>query len=187
MKYVLLACAAIAATEVSAETLARETGLAHWAKVYDVLSNPRCANCHVGDDNRPMWSGPNYGVSRKHGMNINAGTSRSGEEHIACSTCHGATNGTLPHAPPGAAAEWRLAPVEFEWFGKSSREVCEQMRDPARNGGRSANDLAEHVNHDAFVGWGWEPGLGRTPAPLSQAEHEADIRAWGAAGMPCPS
>ncbi len=186
MKYLLLACAVGLSTGANAQETSRAAGLEHWARVYEVLSNPRCANCHVGADNRPMWSGPNYRVAQVHGMNINAGDSRKGDEHIPCTTCHGTENGALPHAPPGADAEWRLAPVEFEWFGKTAREVCEQMRDPTRNGGRSVADLADHVSHDAFVGWGWAPGLGRTSAPFSQTEHEQDILGWGAAGMPCP-
>lgn len=187
MRYLILVFSVFAATAMYAQDTTRDVGLAHWANVYKVLSNPRCVNCHVGADNRPMWSGANYRVSRRHGMNINAGDDRNGEGYIPCTTCHGAENGTLPHAPPGAAAEWRLAPVEFEWFGRTSQEVCEQLRDPLRNGGRSPQDLADHVSHDAFVGWGWEPGLGREPAPFSQVQHKEDVRAWGAAGMPCPN
>ena len=56
----------------------REQGLEAWSRIYDVASHPRCANCHVGADNLPMWSGPSYGETRPHGMFIDGGISRIG-------------------------------------------------------------------------------------------------------------
>ena len=70
------------------DAVSRPDGLAAWARIYEVASHPRCSNCHVGADNRPMWSGPSYGRTRPHGMNINAGESRIGAEYLPCSTCH---------------------------------------------------------------------------------------------------
>jgi len=35
---------------------------------------------------------------------------------------------------------------------------------------------------DALVGWAWAPGVGRAPAPGSQAEFGALVRAWAGAG-----
>ena len=64
------------------EAVSLEDGLAAWDRVYEVASHPRCANCHVGNDNIPMWSGPTYGTARPHGMNINAGESRIGAETL---------------------------------------------------------------------------------------------------------
>lgn len=164
-----------------------EQGLNHWARIYQVFSHPRCANCHVGADHRPMWSGPSYGTPRKHGMNINAGESRIGAEYIPCSTCHFENNSSVPHGTPGAGTAWRLAPVEAEWFGKTSAEICNQVRDPQRNGNRTYLDIAEHLDHDLILHWAWDPGPGREPAPYSLQENVNDILAWGAAGMPCPA
>ena len=110
-----------------------EDGLVAWARIYEVASHPRCSNCHVGADNLPMWSGPSYGRTRPHGMNINAGDSRIGVEYVPCGTCHGVndTGGNPePHMAPQVAMTWQLAPVEAEWFGRDSREVCTQLRDP---------------------------------------------------------
>ena len=59
-------------------------GLEAWARIYEVASHPRCSNCHTGASDRPMWSGPSYGRTRVHGMNIQAGESRIGAEHIQC-------------------------------------------------------------------------------------------------------
>lgn len=168
-------------------------GLAAWDKVYQVLSHPRCANCHTGPDNRPMWSGPEFATPGPHGMNIDAGDSRMGAETLVCSTCHitGPAPGGAPHAPPHAAIDWQLAPVEMEWFGRTSAQVCAQLSDPDRNGGRDWVGIAEHLRDDAahggFVAWGFAPGGGREPAPGNLQSHIDDVLKWGAAGQPCPA
>ncbi|MEM7241235.1 MAG: hypothetical protein AAF429_03520 [Pseudomonadota bacterium] len=165
-----------------------EQGLDAWARIYKVASHPRCSNCHVGADNRPMWSGPAYGRTRPHGMNINGGESRIGVEYVLCSTCHARRSeggNDAPHMAPQVAADWRLAPVEAEWFGKSSDEICNQLRDPALNGDRDMLELASHLDHDVILHWAWNPGGGREPAPYSLQEHVDDILIWGVAGMPC--
>lgn len=173
-------------------SVSKAEGLSAWGRVYEVASHPRCSNCHVGGDNRPMWSGPSYGKTRPHGMNVNAGMSRIGAETTLCSTCHVNVEATkrandTPHAAPHVAMIWRLAPAQAEWFGKASQEVCEQLRDPARNGGRTPAAIAEHLGHDVILHWAWNPGGGREPAPYSLQAHIKDILAWGAAGTPCPS
>jgi len=80
---------------------------------------------------------------------------------------------------------WQLAPVEAEWFGKSSIEVCNQLRDPAQNGDRDFLAIAQHLDHDLILHWAWNPGGGREPAPYSLQEHVNDVLAWGVAGQPC--
>lgn len=170
-----------------AGSVTKEDGLAAWDRIYEVTSHPRCSNCHVGADNRPMWSGPTYGAPRPHGMNINAGDSRIGAEYLLCSTCHAYREDVndMPHAAPQVAMNWRLAPVEAEWFGKSSTDICNQLRDPDRNGGRDYLDLASHLDHDLILHWAWNPGGGREPAPYSLQEHVNDVLTWGVAGYPC--
>lgn len=170
----------------------RAVGLAAWDRIYAVTSHPRCANCHVGPDNVPMWTGPSFARPGPHGMNINAGESRIGVEALVCSTCHAMSEAPndLPHAPPHVGLPWQLAPVEFQWFGKTSAEVCAQLSDPDRNGGRDAAGLVEHIRDDAahrgFVLWGWTPGGTREPAPGTIKDHIADLETWAAAGQPCP-
>ena len=168
-------------------SVTRAQGLEAWARIYEVTSHPRCSNCHVGPDNIPMWSGPSYGRARPHGMRINAGESRIGAEYVLCSTCHAQRDGLndVPHAAPQVAMNWQLAPVEAEWFGKSSVEICNQLRDPDRNGGRDHLDLASHLDHDLILHWAWSPGGGREPAPYSLQSHVNDVLAWGVAGFPC--
>lgn len=191
-----IASAAFAEPKVRIEVPAKGSvspaeGLAAWSRIYEVASHPRCSNCHVGADNRPMWSGPSYGKTRPHGMNVNAGPSRVGAETMLCSTCHVNAEATgrgneTPHAAPRVAMIWRLAPVKAEWFGRTSQQICEQLRDPERNGGRTSKAIAEHLGHDVILHWAWKPGGNREPAPYSLQAHVNDILAWGAAGMPCP-
>src|SRR5262249_56203374 len=69
---------------MTTSALAQDTGLALWGKIYEVFSHPRCANCHVGPDNAPMWSGPEYGpAARPHGMNVTGGGNRPGAGPLA--------------------------------------------------------------------------------------------------------
>ncbi|SLN12991.1 hypothetical protein PEL8287_00470 [Roseovarius litorisediminis] len=188
MKHVLVLFTLLVPQMAPAQSNTAEEGLAAWDRIYQVTSSPRCANCHVGDNNIPMWSGPSYGSTRPHGMYIDAGPSRIGAEFIPCSTCHVSSDrpNLTPHSAPHIAGLWHLAPVEAEWFGKSSNDICTQLRDLERNGGRTAEDLVDHAAEDAIVAWGWTPGGTRVPAPFSQAEHVTDMRIWGAAGQPCP-
>ncbi len=169
-----------------------EEGLAAFDRIYDVAISPRCANCHTGSDNIPMWSGTSYGEARPHGMNIDAGESRIGAETVMCQTCHITTTDleSEPHAAPHFGIPWQLAPVEFEWFGKTPQEICVQLKTPETNGGRDWQGLVEHLGHDASLAgpvlWGFNPGGGREPSPGTLQEHIDDMIAWGAAGQPCP-
>jgi hypothetical protein len=80
---------------------------------------------------------------------------------------------------------WHIAPIEMAWAGKSLREICEQIKDPKRNGGKSMEQLVEHMAEDTLVGWAWAPGVGREPAPGSQKEFGELIRAWVESGAAC--
>ena len=114
-------------------------------------------------------------------------------ETIRCSTCH--MTSTLPNDPAPAplrtGIDWQLAPVDFIWFGNSGAEICAQLKDPKRNGGRDAVGLLEHLRHDAslsgFIPRGWEPGAGRTTPPGTFEDHVKDVARWGAAGQTCPN
>ena len=166
---------------------AQDAGSQAWERIFAVVSHPRCTNCHVGERGRPAWDTLGYGENRLHGMNIAAGESRIGAETIPCRTCHIGAAGpnNVPHAAPQIDDAWRLPPVELAWRGKSSAEVCAQLRDPETNDGFDVAELAEHVRTSEFVRFGFEPGGGRIPAPTSAEELARDIEIWGAAGLPC--
>lgn len=170
------------------------SGEAAWEDIFQVLSHPRCANCHVGDDHTPRWSGPSYeaaygfepGGWMYHGMNVSGDISRIGNSTLPCSTCHQEENANVAHAPPGAHA-WALAPVEMEWFGKASSEVCIRLKSPETNGNRTIEEVADHIDNDELVHWGWAPGPGREPAPFDRKTTAELIRQWGLDGAPCPA
>jgi hypothetical protein len=174
-------------------SVSRAEGLEAWKRIEAVVTHPRCANCHVDAKAIPIWSPAGETRPRVHGMNIHGGDSRIGAEAISCSTCHmTSTQANEPApSPPRAGIDWQLAPVEFIWFGKSGVEICAQLKDPQRNGGRDAAGLVAHLRHDAslngFIPRGWAPGEGRSTPPGSFEEHVKDMATWGAAGQPCPN
>jgi len=73
------------------------------------------------------------------------------------------------------------------WEGRSLGSICEQLKDPARNGNRSVADILHHVVTDSLVKWAWNPGPGRSAAPGSNADFGALLRAWTEAGAHCPA
>ena len=81
---------------------------------------------------------------------------------------------------------WQLAPMEMAWEGKSVSQICQQLKDPARNGGRTLALLHEHLAKDDLVAWGWAPGEGREPAPGSQQQLGELAQAWIDNGAQCP-
>ena len=81
---------------------------------------------------------------------------------------------------------WALAPLEMAWEGKSNGEICAQLKDPKRNGGKSLATLHEHFARDDLVAWGWNPGEGREPAPGSQELAGQLLQAWIDSGAVCP-
>jgi hypothetical protein len=101
-----------------------------------------------------------------------------------CSSCHQDRN--LEHARVPGAPNWHLAPLPMAWLGRTPGQICAQIKDPARNGGKTLEQIWEHSAHDALVAWGWKPGHGRTPAPGTQKEFADLIRAWIDTGAACP-
>jgi hypothetical protein len=82
---------------------------------------------------------------------------------------------------------WQLAPQSMAWQTKSMRQICEQIKDKRANGGKTLAQLHEHMAHDSLVGWAWNPGLHRDPAPGTQEDFGRLIEAWIATGAACPT
>jgi len=72
------------------------------------------------------------------------------------------------------------------WEGKTLGEICAQLKDPERNGGRSLDDLVHHIGGDTLVGWAWAPGFGRESAPGTQEQAGTLAEAWVKTGAACP-
>jgi hypothetical protein len=118
--------------------------------VYKVLMHPRCMNCHPsgevplqGDDSHP------------HLQNVKRGEDGKGKYALKCANCHQDANLAGANMPPGNPT-WQLPrkdmPLVFQ--GKSPRELADQLKDPKQNGGRTLEQLVEHVTHDKLVLWG---------------------------------
>ena len=145
-----------------------------------VLTHPRCVNCHPAGDR------PRQGDERRlHQPPVARGVDGHGTETMRCSICHQNANfdpGRVPGHP-----EWHLAPREMAWEGKTVAEICAQIKDPARNGGRKVEQLVHHIGEDTLVGWAWAPGAGRSPAPGTQKQAGALVDAWVKSGAACPA
>lgn len=158
----------------------RERSVALFQEAGKVLQSPRCMNCHPAGD-RPSQTD----VMRPHQPVVVRGPANIGAPGMTCGTCHGAANFD-PARVPGHP-EWSLAPIEMAWQGRSLGQICEQIKDPARNGGKDLAALVYHMAEDSLVGWGWSPGAGRMPAPGTQAEFGALVTAWAEGGAHCPA
>jgi hypothetical protein len=144
-----------------------------------VLLHPRCVNCHPAGE-APLQTD----ASRPHHQHV---TRRIEALGTHCTACH------RPNAPQGvglppSAAEWKMPsaelPLVFE--GRSPAQLCDQLKDPARNGGLSPEALREHMAHDPRVVWSFSPGPGRTPPPLTHPRFLEAFEAWLQQGQPCP-
>jgi starvation-inducible DNA-binding protein len=78
-----------------------------------------------------------------------------------------------------------VAPASMSWQGLTAAQICEQIKDPARNGGRTLAKIHEHLALDTLVGWAWSPGAGRNPAPGTQQQFGQLIAAWIETGAAC--
>lgn len=70
--------------------------------------------------------------------------------------------------------------------GRTPAQLCRQLKDPAQTGGKDLAALLHHIEEDELVGWGWNPGEGRTPVPVPRAEFVAAFRSWMDGGAVCP-
>jgi hypothetical protein len=157
-----------------------ERSRALFAEAGKVIQSPRCQNCH------PVGERPTQGDDmHPHLPLVVRGLDDQGAIAMRCITCHQTAN-FAPAAVPGAP-KWHVAPVEMAWQGKSLGAICEQIKDPARNGKRSLAQIHDHMAHDELVGWGWHPGGTRAPAPGTQAQFGELIGAWIRTGAACPA
>ena len=144
-----------------------------------VLLHPRCINCHPAGDT------PHQGMQLAlHDPPIVRGPADRGVAGNECTTCHQDRNQELTRVP--GAPEWHLAPIEMAWVGKTPRQLCEQLKDPQRNGGKTLAQIVDHTAHDKLVAWGWAPGANREPAPGTQQQFGALVAAWVETGAHCP-
>ena len=170
------------ATKATASATPASNG-ALFVEVVSVLRHPRCMNCHSrGDFPRQGNDG------HPHAMNVRRGPEGHGVTAEKCSTCHQDHNLAGAHMPPGAPS-WALPPrtTPMIWQGLSDGQICRSIKDPKQNKNRNLDQLVEHLTKDKLVAWGWNPGQGRDPIPMSHDEFAAKVKQWRAAGAPCPA
>jgi len=156
----------------------RARSIEAFRQVATVLRHPRCINCH------PAGDFPRQGnEGRRHDMHVVRGPDDHGAPAMKCSSCHQAVN--QQNGVPGAP-HWGLAPKSMAWEGLNDHQLAEMLKDPARNGKRSLEQLFEHNAHDELVGWGWKPGAGRDTPPLSREEFVRALRTWIDTGAVSP-
>jgi hypothetical protein len=158
----------------------RAKSIALFREAGKVIQHPRCINCHPAGS-RPTQSDRML----PHQPLVTRGKDGHGVPGMECSTCHHAANydaATVPGDP-----HWHLAPASMAWQGRSLGQICAQIKDKKRNGGKDMAALIRHMAEDSLVGWAWSPGKGRAPAPGTQVEFGALIKAWAAAGAHCPA
>jgi hypothetical protein len=163
-----------------------ERAIALFEEAGKVIQHPRCVNCHPAGDT------PLQGMTmHPHQPPVARGDSNIGMPGMMCGTCHGAANVNIVgqsetmKSIPGHP-QWHVAPVEMGWVGKPLGAICEQIKDPMRNGDRTLDEIVEHMAEDSLVGWAWNPGEGREPAPGTQAVFGELIKRWVADGATCP-
>jgi hypothetical protein len=158
-----------------------ERAIALFQEAGKVIQSPRCMNCHPAGE-RPTQTDS----MRPHEPLVVRGDGGMGAPGgLACTTCHHEANFD-PAGVPGNP-KWALAPAEMAWQGKTLGQICVQIKDKDRNGGKDIAALIKHMAEDELVGWGWHPGAGRTPAPGTQKQFGELIKAWADAGATCPA
>lgn len=157
----------------------KERSRAMFLEATRVMFHPRCINCH------PAGDSPTQGEQRQlHDPPVVRGPDNDGVVGMKCGSCHQDRNLELARVP--GAPKWQLAPREMAWAGRSPAAVCEQLKDPERNGSRSLADIVHHASGDELVAWGWSGAHGREAPPGSQAAFGALMAAWVSSGAVCP-
>jgi hypothetical protein len=181
-----LLLAALFAFPASTALAQTDTGARAFEVVRSVLQHPRCQNCHIPGD-EPLQH--DSGV--KHAQNVQRGPKGHGAAAMECSVCHGQANlppSYGPHVPPGAP-NWHLPPPETRmvFIDLTPAQLCATIKDRSKTGGKDLPAMLKHNREDKLVGWGWEPGQGRSLPPVTRAQFVAAFEEWMKLGAPCPA
>jgi hypothetical protein len=151
--------------------------VAAFRRMAAVLHSPRCMNCH------PATDFPKEGnEGKRHAMSVQRGPDNRGVTGMECRTCHQAVN---VDGAPGAPG-WELAPRSMAWEGLSDHQLADALKDPAKNGPRSLEQLYDHMANNELVGWAWHPGGKREVPPMTREEFARAVREWIDTGAVSP-
>ena len=164
-------------------SLEAEKSKAAFKEASAVFFSARCSNCH------PAGDAPLQGDERRvHDQGVTRGPEGKGPAGMSCSTCHQEENIDGEGLPPGAP-NWHMPPEaqKMVFEGLTAAMLCEQLKDPLRNGGRkSVQDAIAHVETDPLVGWAWAPGSGRSVPPMTREDFVKKLKEWADNGAVCP-
>ena len=178
------------ADRLDAEPSTKTIESAQWfLRMASVMFTDRCLNCHTvqdypaqGDDHHRHANDVIRPASQRDDIN---GTFGRGADAVPCFVCHASTNqadGRQPGAPG-----WRMPPPDMGWDQiKTAAELCHHILNPEFNGGRTPEQLVEHMTTDPLVQYAFHAGVGRKPPPLSQSDFHQAVRNWVATGAHCP-
>jgi hypothetical protein len=156
----------------------------NFTKMMDVLTHPRCMNCHPSDNV------PKQGInSHPHYFDMRGGKDDHGFEATKCATCHQKENNNYSGVP--GAPHWGLAPQSMAWKGLSRKEIAEVILDKSKNGGKNLKEVEKHLTEDDLVLWAWNPGVNaagikREKPPISEEEFKRVVKEWIANGAIIP-
>jgi hypothetical protein len=148
--------------------------------VQGVVTGSRCMNCHT------VVGWPTQGDDQhRHTFNVMRGPDGRGAAGLRCATCHLDRNMDAANVP--GAKDWHMAPVSMGWTGLTPRALCLALLDTSRNGGKSGEQLLEHLRSDPLVLWAWAPGGKRKPPEVSHAAFMKAAEAWVGSGAAGPA
>jgi len=154
-------------------------------KMMDVLTHERCLNCHPSD-NIPKQGEEGH----PHYFGMARGTDNMGFQATNCNTCHQTENNDYSGVP--GAPHWSLAPASMGWQGLSRIEIAKKLLNKETNGGKTHEQLIEHMTEDKLVLWAWNPGIDasgnpRELPPVSKEAFKAAVELWFENGAVIPS
>ncbi|MFZ6742152.1 hypothetical protein ACO0LC_02890 [Undibacterium sp. JH2W] len=176
----------------AAEHVSKEAAVAQqaWHEMEKVLLHPRCLNCHAAGE------APTQADDRHtHQFRVLNGHEGKGNSGNLCIACHQSTN-QLGSGVPGAS-HWQHAPASMTWESEpgkvfKSKDLCQILRDPKKNGGRDLPALIEHLRTEPLVLWAWTPGKNakgeaRSTPVISHEEFMRYSVLWAEKGGICPN
>jgi len=119
-------------------------------------------------------------------MNVRRGPEGTGGVAVKCSTCHQDHNLSGSHTS-GRARLASSEPGHADDLGRPHRigSSVNYSRTLRRTAVVTVDGIVEHMK-TPLVLWGWNPGNGRTPVPISEAVFLENVKEWAAKGAACP-
>jgi hypothetical protein len=80
-----------------------------------------------------------------------------------------------------------MPPSSMTWGGQSIGQLCRALKDPRKNGGRTARGIVKHMQKDSLVHWSWDPGGTRESISMPHHVFVEFVEEWLQTGAHCPN